>query len=95
MRLTPEQQKYLIDKLNQIWPAPRKCPVCQNQQWNISDTIFELREFQEGNLLIGGDSRIYPVITVTCMNCGNTLFLNALSLEIVKPPAPKEQGGAQ
>jgi hypothetical protein len=92
MRLTSEQKKLLTSKLNDIWKEPRKCSVCMEKQWNISDTIFELREFNSGSIVIGGDSRIYPVITLTCAHCGNTIFLNAISLGVVAATPASQEG---
>lgn len=47
--------------------------------WNIEDKIFELREFNNGNLILGGgNSSIIPLLAITCTQCGNTQFLNAL-----------------
>ena len=40
MRLTAEQQKGLIEKLNELWKPPRQCSICNGTQWNISDTVF-------------------------------------------------------
>ena len=84
MQLTPQQQKTLIEKINQIWTGPHQCIVCFKHEFNISDRVFELREFHGGNMMIGGNSQIYPVITLTCANCGNTIFLNAIFLGIVQ-----------
>lgn len=55
------------------------CPMCGGNQWNVPEKIFELREFNDGNLMIGGpNGAVLPVIPITCRNCGNTVFINAL-----------------
>lgn len=46
--------------------------------------IFELREFNDGNFVLGPNSAITPVIPVTCSNCGNTVFVNALIAGLLK-----------
>lgn len=39
--------------------------------------------------MIGGKCAIMPLVPVTCNNCGNTLFLNAIKLGVVIPPESK------
>lgn len=73
----------LIAFLNTKWQG-RPCPMCQAGKWSVQDKVFELREFHGGGLVIGG-TPIVPVIPVTCENCGNTIFLNAITAGIVKP----------
>lgn len=69
----------MIKFLNERWQGAR-CPLCGNSGWNITDKYFELREFNDGNLVIGGpNNAIIPVIPVTCKHCGNTVFINALT----------------
>jgi hypothetical protein len=93
MKLNPDQQKKLIAKLQQTGWA-EICSVCKDSNWNISDTIFELREFQSGGLVIGGGRPIYPVIPMACSRCGNTIFLNAVITGVLEPK-PAEQGGVK
>lgn len=78
----------LIDKLKEKWQG-RPCPMCQSGNWNITPNVFELREFLGGNLNLGSGP-ILPVIPVTCNNCGNVVFLNALATGLI--PQPKSEG---
>ena len=73
----------LIDYLNDKWHGAR-CPLCGEGVWNVTDKIFELREFNDGNFVLGPNSAITPVIPVTCSNCGNTVFVNALIAGLLK-----------
>ena len=50
--------------------------------------IYEIREFQGGNFIIGG-TPIVPVLPVTCGNCGNTVLVNAIVAGVTK----REEGG--
>lgn len=78
------QSQQIIDFLNEKWSGAR-CPLCGNSGWNITDKCFELREFNDGNLILGGpNSSVLPVIPVTCKNCGNTVFVNALMTGLLK-----------
>lgn len=76
--------------LNKHWVGRKSCPICQNNNWSLSDTIYEFRPFQHGGLTVGGP--VIPTVVITCTNCGHTLFFNAIKLDIVKVPKGKEEG---
>lgn len=80
----------LINHLSKKWKG-KNCPMCGEGPWNASDSPFELREFNEGNLIIGGQTSIVPVIPITCNNCGNTILINAVVAGLVN----KTKGGSQ
>lgn len=52
------------------------CPLCLQNEWNMSSKVFQLLEFDTSGLTLGGPT--YPVLPITCSHCGNTLFINAL-----------------
>ena len=89
MKLTKEQTSKLLSQLNDWRKSAKPCVICGQSSWAVNDTIFELREFNEGNLVIGGKCAIMPLVPVTCNNCGNTLFFNAIKLGVVIPPESK------
>ena len=61
------------------------CPYCHGNNWDVPDKAFELREFNKGDLKIGGpEGAILPVVPITCTNCGNTVFINALLAGLVE-----------
>lgn len=66
----------LLAHLNSKWPG-KICPMCSGNNWNVSERAYELREFNQGDLIIGSGS-VLPVIPVTCSNCGNTAMVNAI-----------------
>lgn len=57
------------------------------------NTIIEAREFQNGNIILGGESAIVPYVSITCNRCGNSLLFNAIQLGIVQPNNNEENGG--
>lgn len=59
------------------------CAFCGNRRWNITSKVFQLMEFDLNGLNLGGAT--YPVIPVTCNNCGNTLFINAIAAGLLEP----------
>ena len=74
-------QDNLINILNDKWNG-RGCPMCGVGSWIVSDKVFELREFNNGDLVVGG-CPIIPIVTVTCSNCGNTVLINPLALGVL------------
>ncbi len=79
----------LIKFLNEKW-QDQACPMCNEKKWVVQDKVFELREFHEGDLVLGG-TPIIPIIPVTCQNCGNTILINALETGVVKSKPKKER----
>jgi hypothetical protein len=73
----------LLNHLKSKWQG-RPCQMCNTGNWNISDSIFELREYNQGNLILGGGP-IIPVVPITCENCGNTIFVNAIKAGLIEP----------
>lgn len=74
----------IINFLNSKWNGT-PCTMCHGREWNVTDKLFELREFNNGDLIIGGpNSAITPLIPVTCKNCGNTILINALTTGLLK-----------
>jgi len=83
-----DSEKFLTH-LKEKWEG-RACPLCGVGNWNISDSVFELREYHGGNLVIGAGP-IVPIVPVTCSNCGNTIMINALLSGAVEKPKKKEE----
>lgn len=89
MKLTEKQQQLVINKLQN---TKKICPSCGNNNLIIGDRIFELREFNGGNLVIGGkESSIYPLIVVACPVCGNIQFFNAILMGVISSNTSKEE----
>jgi len=89
MKLKQEQFDVALAKIQKN-DKPQLCPVCQKGDWLISDTIFELRGFNQGSIVIGSDSKVYPVFVLACKECGYTRLFSAISLGLVDK---KEQKG--
>lgn len=78
MKISPEKTQEILNRVTTNCRV-RTCPMCGGNNWNIEDKIFELREFNNGNLVIGGgNSSIIPLLAITCTTCGNTQLINAL-----------------
>lgn len=42
----------ILTHLKEKWKG-RPCPLCGVGNWNLSDSVYELREFNDGNLVLG------------------------------------------
>ena len=73
-----------IEHLKTKWGG-RPCPMCQLGPWEIQDSIYQLMQFNNGNLVIGGP--ILPLIPIVCKNCGHTVLVNAI-ISGAMPPSP-------
>lgn len=69
-----------IEHLRTKWHG-RPCPMCGAGNWNVQDSTYQLLEFNQGGLVIGGP--VIPVIPIVCSNCGNTLLVNAITAGIL------------
>ena len=91
MKLSPEQQKKLLSRLTEIW-KDKTCEICRTNEWQIDDTLFEIREYHGGATIIGSGA-IKPLITIACSNCGNTKLMNAIKLGLIDTKTSKEGKG--
>ena len=74
--MTKVESDNFIRHLSDKWNI-RGCPMCGTRNWNVSDKVFELREFHGGSLVLG-PGPIVPLIPVICGNCGNVVLVSAI-----------------
>jgi hypothetical protein len=84
MKLSSEQLSDLIAKLNHLYQSNNGCPICKGKILSVSPYIFEIREYNEGNIKVG-PSPLMPLVTVTCTTCGHTALFNAIQFGYVTP----------
>lgn len=72
----------LIDIINQKW-VTKNCPMCGKNNWNIDDDIMSMISVGKNHSIQIGN-KIIPVVTVTCKECGNTIFVNPLVIHCLK-----------
>lgn len=73
--MATHDENKMISYLTEKWGVI-DCPMCRKGPLQIQDKVFQLNEYHQGNLVVGGP--LVPVIPVTCINCGYTLLVNAL-----------------
>lgn len=78
MKISIEQQKALQAQLDKL---DIHCAACGKDNFTLVDKIYELREFNEGNVIIGGpDSSVIPLVVLVCVDCGALVTLSAIKL---------------
>lgn len=73
----PADAARAITWLEAKWTRSRACPICGGEDWGISDA-HEIRQFNGGNLVVGGGTSLMALNPVTCATCGYTFLINAL-----------------
>jgi hypothetical protein len=63
------------------WPAPRKCPLCNHEDWGIGPSFAQIATSTLG---LHKPPRINPCVAVVCGHCGNTIFLNAILMGLLQ-----------
>ena len=59
----------------------RPCPMCGNNDWLVSARLYELREYDPGDSAL--TAALIAVLPVTCERCGNTVLVNAKTIDLV------------
>lgn len=73
----------MIQFLKDKWQDAH-CPLCGMNHWNVTGKYFKLIEFDAKRSIFNmSGSDIIPVVPVTCSNCGNTVFVNAIVAGLV------------
>jgi hypothetical protein len=80
----------ILQFLTEKW-GDKNCSMCSKGPWEVQKKIFQLSEFHEGNLVVGG--LLIPVIPVTCTNCGHTVLVNALISGAITPETTIQKDG--
>lgn len=88
MKLTDEQLQKALQTIKGYIPNGLTCPVCGQTHWGLSDLVVEVKEYQKEENLIG-NKYVTPLISLTCNNCSNTLFFNAIKLGIIEKEQKK------
>ena len=75
-----EKQEKARKWLETRW-RKRECECCGHNNWLVADFLCVAPRF-EGGISIGGS--VAPQLMVTCINCSNTKFFNAVMMGVVK-----------
>ena len=81
--LSQEDQQHIIAWLKEKAAEGGEvvCSVCKHIDWGLNiHLVAPPRTTIKGGMLMGGVA--YPHIMLTCTNCGNTLFFNAIAVKL-------------
>ena len=84
--LTSEQHKKISQWIEDKWKN-RECDCCGEYKWFVEDHLGDMPAYDIGGF-VPPYSYIYAL--VLCDNCGNTRFVNVVSIGLLK-----EAGGEQ
>lgn len=81
--------KYQLKKVQLFINSKSKnagfCPICNQENISIEPVVYQLREFNpNGDIVLGNDQLVEPIIPIVCTNCGYTTFINAIKAGIIK-----------
>jgi len=68
--------KGFVANIQEKWNG-RPCPMCGAANWKVQPSIFQMSEYSDQGLMVGGVP-LLPLVPVTCSNCGNTMLVNAV-----------------
>ena len=89
-KLTEAERAALQTWLREHW-TDLACPFHGRTTWDIGDLVQTL-PYNPGAVVVGGN--VYPLVVVTCVQCGFTALVNALIAHIL-PPAPPAAPAAE
>ena len=81
-KLSPEQADKAIKWLDAKWAGDKRCWVCGTTKWTLEQHLVHPPIYRAGELMLGGLA--YPQIAIRCSNCANTVFFNAVAMDVYK-----------
>jgi hypothetical protein len=80
MAFSDEQRAAVANAINdRCHGRLSKCNLCGRGQWSLVDGLILLNLSEDINSVrIGGP--VAPVVALVCSECGNTIFINVLTL---------------
>lgn len=78
-----EDREKIIEWLETKWTKDKWiCEICGTDDWHLSPFITAELKLENGSISMGGE--IIPKISISCANCGNTKYFNAVTARIVQ-----------
>ena len=75
---------------NKNWQGSKLCPICENKQWQLVEEFVEIRNYNPNP---DGQAGVYPSALIVCVNCGNTLIINAIVAGFAQLNKPGNEQG--
>lgn len=81
--------KYNEDKtlsfLNEKW-INKACPYCGHNEWSLGSRMYTPVELCDDYAMRLQVTHVLPLTVVTCLNCGNTVFVNLITEKELNSP---------
>lgn len=84
-RLSDTESETVIRFLQEKWTKP-ECPFHGKTEWQIDKIVGQVLPYHGGSLVVGG--AVFPLVVVTCAQCGYTVFVNAIRVGVVRGDQP-------
>lgn len=65
------------------WVGQKECAICGNTGWFMGEAVGEMKQMSSRSKWIPGNGPSYPMIVLSCENCGYTLLFNAIVLGVM------------
>ena len=69
--------------IEENWVGEKACAICGNTGWFMGEAIGEMRQINPGSRWLPNAGPAYPLIVLSCENCGYTLLFNAIVLGLM------------
>lgn len=69
-----ERASAWLEKTWRTWA----CPFSGHTDWDLGETIVQPQKHIPGAAMVIGGGPVYPLLLLTCLGCGYTIFVNAL-----------------
>lgn len=79
MKIQDKQFQKIVKQFDSFVPNGIKCPICGKNDWILGDSIAEISLGRDENGLV-----VFPVVLLSCKNCGNVQIFNAFKLGIAQ-----------
>ena len=65
------------------WVGKKECAICGNSGWLMGEVVGEMRHLNNSSRWMPNFGSSYPMIVLSCENCGYTLLFNAIVLGLM------------
>ncbi|MDE2781264.1 MAG: hypothetical protein OXI91_16540 [Chloroflexota bacterium] len=70
--------------IEENWVGQKECAICGNSGWFMGEVVGEMKQMNSKSKWIPNTGPSYPMIVLSCENCGYTLLFNAIVLGVVE-----------
>lgn len=75
-RMSDAEFRAVADSIHAAWKGSRICPVSNDENWFIQDTVVVYANYTGTSGVFAGDA--HPQVLVVCNTCGYTMPFNAM-----------------